>query len=1108
MKELTMSVRLRLTVLCLLLSAPALSPGQEKKAPPAAIRIALVGGARTPVVQQVLALAEPRISQTPGVELLERQAIDRVLAEQKLSLSGIVATDQAVTVGKLLSVDLFAVLETGASKTELAGFVIFDARTGVRLWDAALPSGDLDQAVKATVDGVRAALRKRGDKLRPICMMTVRNADLPRDLDGFCDSVGLLLERQLIASPGLAILERRRLEQVNRERDLPINSPLRPLQTSVVTVELEVGGSADQKGLRATALLSGNNGQSLGKVTATVADRDAVALSRALAKKLTDTLKVGMAPAAVRPQYEAYRFLQEAAFFQQHQDFARAVRAAESAVALQPRDPFARVLLTHIVLEAARTLLTSPGNPGKGKAPGRFQPDTETLARSLGLARRGSELLVEVESITATGKLPFHVLGRRVGAEDFLLHYLPRLSTLRTKVTAEDRAMIAAIRKNQDQALAIRLESGRKAVNDKRSFDDYTILWRLIVSTQGQDRALPPADWARLLCRLKTWAEVAREHENQQPAHARSLLQNAVESYGVPRPLDAADIDRLQKFWDELTDHPTPFIALYGRLGSLVNTLKYGKLSDEEARKRARAFRLYIQGALAKGDALSEQLRIQLYELATNAFASNRRLKLPGHLEERMALAEFMLQRKEVFGPLVQAIADKVVFFPSPVEESRSAHALLGRSLEVLEKGGRFLTPINVPRVARGERDRFCNQARQLQATIRQRVPTLGTTTRAPWARVTTLIDVQANKKGILWLQRPVVHEGNVYVAALQMEWAPRRFSIQLLRLTPGRAARMEGKSIPVSLRLPTSNPLPVIGPKRFTVEFASAACIHQGRYILGTREDGLFLFPLDGSRPEHLGTADGLPSKFVHAVTGLGDRLYVSLGERDKESYVAAWDLKTRKVEVLASSRRKEKQAPFDDHVPLHAKIMLADQARGRVLMGLFPNGASPLSGLWALDVRDKKWARLLPLQPPDAILCGPNSRVEGDRLVLKSSFGRFEYDLAKPTTKLILPGKASLEVAQIRCVMLQLENLPGYPIRFGDGLQAWPPHEIVGGQVWGAWPFSRRRLDNGRVENLPPLRPGPQFFRPSECIQLFRGERELLVGDCFGIWLVTLKD
>ena len=155
---------------------------RAKEDPAAAAQVALVSSDKSEAIRNVLTLAEAKLSQTPGIKLLERQGIDKILAEQKLSLSGVVATDQALTIGKLLSVDLFAVVEAGLDKKEAAGLVIFDAKTGVRLWDAALPSGTLDLTVTATVEAVRTAQQKRGaiGKLRPVCLMTVRNADLPR----------------------------------------------------------------------------------------------------------------------------------------------------------------------------------------------------------------------------------------------------------------------------------------------------------------------------------------------------------------------------------------------------------------------------------------------------------------------------------------------------------------------------------------------------------------------------------------------------------------------------------------------------------------------------------------------------------------------------------------------------------------------------------------------------------------------------------------------------------------------------------------------------------------------------------------------------------------
>ena len=283
--------------LVVLAPAPYLAQGKSE---PAAVRVALVCPDKTEAIRNVQTLAEAKLSQTPGVQLLERQAIDKVLTEQKLSVSGVVSADQALTVGKLLSVDLFAILEPGPDKKEATGLVDFHVRNGARLWgNAALPLGTLEGTVTATEGAVRSALQKRAaaDKLRPICLLTVRNVDLPRDRDIFCDSVGQLLERQFVASPSLGVLERRRLEQVNQERNLPTDSPLHALLASVVTVDLEVGASGDRKGLRATASLSNGRGKSLGKVSVTVSKNDAAELARALFKDLAKALDAKDAPA-------------------------------------------------------------------------------------------------------------------------------------------------------------------------------------------------------------------------------------------------------------------------------------------------------------------------------------------------------------------------------------------------------------------------------------------------------------------------------------------------------------------------------------------------------------------------------------------------------------------------------------------------------------------------------------------------------------------------------------------------------------------------------------------------------------------------------------------
>src|SRR5437773_5769995 len=88
---------------------------------PAATRLALVANQRGDALRAVLDLAGAELSADKDLELLERSAIERVLAEHELSLSGLVDANQVVAAGKLLSVGLFAVVETDAGGKEALG---------------------------------------------------------------------------------------------------------------------------------------------------------------------------------------------------------------------------------------------------------------------------------------------------------------------------------------------------------------------------------------------------------------------------------------------------------------------------------------------------------------------------------------------------------------------------------------------------------------------------------------------------------------------------------------------------------------------------------------------------------------------------------------------------------------------------------------------------------------------------------------------------------------------------------------------------------------------------------------------------------------------------
>jgi hypothetical protein len=193
----------------------------------AATRIALVGSGGNDGIANVLDVATAFFGKDTDLQLLDRAEVDRILSEQQFSLAGMVRGEDAVRAGQLLHVDLFAVVEgtltNETGKISSIGLVVFDAKSGVRYADSALLASNVVSAASAVATAVRAAVIKSHRKpqdLHTVGLLSVRNADLPRQFDSICDSVGLLLERELTASPGIAVLERRRLEQVNQERSV------------------------------------------------------------------------------------------------------------------------------------------------------------------------------------------------------------------------------------------------------------------------------------------------------------------------------------------------------------------------------------------------------------------------------------------------------------------------------------------------------------------------------------------------------------------------------------------------------------------------------------------------------------------------------------------------------------------------------------------------------------------------------------------------------------------------------------------------------------------------------------------------------------------------
>src|SRR4051812_22582838 len=159
----------------------------------ATLRIALLSTGPEKQTANLMTLAEVRLSQDNRLELLERKAIRTAMEEQKVSLAGLVSADQAVAAGKLLRVEAFACVQS-LGPDDPPSLIVFDAFSGARLVDVELPK----DKVEAQVDAIAAAVDRARAKLVPninartVCLLGVRNADLPRTMDSVCNSTATL----------------------------------------------------------------------------------------------------------------------------------------------------------------------------------------------------------------------------------------------------------------------------------------------------------------------------------------------------------------------------------------------------------------------------------------------------------------------------------------------------------------------------------------------------------------------------------------------------------------------------------------------------------------------------------------------------------------------------------------------------------------------------------------------------------------------------------------------------------------------------------------------------------------------------------------------------
>ena len=1099
----------------------------------AATRVALVSDSGDGQVAKVLDLATVKLGQEKGIELLDRTTIARVLSERNLSLSGAVDPNSVVSVGKLLTVNLFAVLDsvtqtnaaTGNASRAVAGLVVFDARTGARLWDATLSADGDEKLAEAIADSVLAAQHKQtAAGLPTICLMSVRNADLPRSLDGWCDSVGLLLERRFTASPGCVVLERERLDQINKERELPGNTGQQQLLASVVLLELECSRSPDGKGLSASARLTDNNGNLLNDFSVTNQSRNADELAAALYQKISEAMKLKPGSTTDDRVRESDRFWQTAEFFLSHGDWQHGIQDLEAALALNPQNNGLRKNL-------AGTLVGYAGGQ-------------TNLLQSLQIADRGMDLFLESARESRGTITP----DSRRGAYEFTRWFFEpecqmymgslngntfkNANYLSPAEMEEAHQLVASIYEKyrsfrRDIALptlfqAILNHPDDRVLDNRELFHDYGYymlsgMW----STENISAIYPEnfsRDWlATLKGYLNLLEQAPLENHPRRINEAKFILYAMVLSHrnnnGSSGPIDVNMADR-EEAWRLMAAHPCPLVRAFGKLDQLSVT------QEKESRKKeilppvAQAYRQYLQDCLADPtQSTNFNSRRLFYEATESGGAFDY---LGG--AETVKFCDFMLQQNDMHPDILNRATSYLL--------SQTNRESADEAVDFCDRAAALLKEPEAQYFGGSDTNQYLQDLAMQRASAQKK---FGGITELPlpplppaWREARQLINLAGAKRGLTQIFRPVVQGDFVYAAGFGTDETDGGQFLQLLKIS------LKSGAISQLRRIAITN----VGP--------SVACADKNNYYLGTSQ-GIFIFPKSGGKVQHVDQDDGLPSDDVTALDCLDGKLYIGLGE---SGYLASYDLKQRKCEIVCSARRREQLSPFDNGSPLGISIIMADEPKHRIVfladqgggredwwsdLGLaqqtkadvFPMiCAKARAGIWSYRPASREFKAILPRHPNAT---GGDlrqvRRVSDTQIAIAGIWGVALFDFMTDKSTLLYGKCYAIGLEEGMEWMMQGRGMKVNPALHYAPLLDHSPGDLRSGiffvhdgWVWNAGrygdiSFSRISMDTNRKQDFPPLRPDDKSFIPAECFQLF-GSDQALIGDQRGLWLMTFAD
>ncbi len=217
-----MRIKIILLAITILSLTSSVFAATEKKINLALIADNTSGLEKSPIIS----LLEVELSKLENVNLLERNEIEKILAEKKLQLSFEVTENESrKQIGTILGADalLFVKLIRNQEQKESINTRFVETRTGIIFDNLLQNSSNIDEDIQGLIKEIKQRILKVNvplDQRHYLGISDIRNEEPGRELNPIALALTQLLKYDLNSSKNIVILEREQLNHIIKERDL------------------------------------------------------------------------------------------------------------------------------------------------------------------------------------------------------------------------------------------------------------------------------------------------------------------------------------------------------------------------------------------------------------------------------------------------------------------------------------------------------------------------------------------------------------------------------------------------------------------------------------------------------------------------------------------------------------------------------------------------------------------------------------------------------------------------------------------------------------------------------------------------------------------------